>query len=182
MRAAVGCRALALLVRELDGIREDGGETLGALLPSGDGRPGSTYVGAGRRFEGAFRLRQLIEPAQESLVVIDPYMDDGTFTLAAAAPSGVPRRFLSSNHRAREGVTAEAWADWRGRWEGDSECRIGNGLPHFRLLFVDGAPYRIDSSLKDFGSSLTCFQMLPADELREIEDEIESAWRRAAPL
>ena len=182
VRAAVGCRELALLVHELGGIREDTAETSGALSPSDDAPPGSTYVGAGRRFEGAIRLRQLIEPAQDSLIVIDPYMDDGTFTLAAAAPSGVFRRFLTSNHPSVRREVTDTWTNWRGNWEGESQCLTGSELPHFRLLFVDGAAYLIDSSLKDFGSRLTFLRMLPTDERHSIESEIELTWRRATPL
>lgn len=182
MRAAVGCRELALLVGELGGDREDRGETSVGLSWSKDIPPGSTYVGAGRRFEGAIRLRQLIEPAQDSLTVIDPYIDDGTFTLAAAAHSGVSRRFLTSNHRSGRRQVTDAWANWQGSWEGDSQCFTGSELPHFRLLFVDGAAYLIDSSLKDFGARLTLFRMLPTDERQSIESEIESTWRRATPL
>ena len=182
VRAAVGCRELALLVRELGGIREDRTEASGAISWSEGAPPGSTYVGAGRRFEGAIRLRQLIEPAQDSLIVIDPYMDDGTFTLAAAAPSGVSRRFLTSNHASVRREVADAWTSWQVNWEGESQCLTGNGLPHFRLLFVDGAAYLIDSSLKDFGARLTFLRMLPTDERHSVESEIESTWRRATPL
>ena len=129
VRAAVGCRELALLVRELGGTREDGGETAVAVSWSENTAPGSTYVGAGRRFEGAIRLRQLIEPARDSLTVIDPYMDDGTFTLAAAAHSGVSRRFLTSNHRSERREVTDAWTNWRGSWEGESQCLTGSELP-----------------------------------------------------
>ncbi len=182
VRAAVGCRELKLLACELGGTREDSAETPEALFSPEELRPGPTYVSAGRRFEGAIRLRQLIGPAQDSLVIIDQYTNDDTFTLAAAAPSGVSRRFLSSDHpRVSQGVT-EAWADWRASWDGDSECRIGSELPHLRLLFVDGAVYHVDASLKDFGSSLTCLRMLPTDEFRQIEGDIESMWRQATPV
>lgn len=182
VRAAVACRELSLLVDELGGVREDRVETSGALSTSDEAPPGATYVGAGRRFEGAIRLRQLIEPAQDSLTVIDPYMDDGTFTLAAAAPSGVSRRFLTSNHARARREVADAWISWQVNWEGESQCFTGKGLPHFRLLFVDGAAYLIDSSLKDFGARLTFLRMLPTDERRSIESEIVSTWRRATPL
>ncbi len=76
----------------------------------------------------------------------------------------------------------EAWASWRVKWESDSECLTGSELPHFRLLFVDGAAYVIDSSLKDFGTRLTFFGMLPTNERQSIESEIESMWRQATPL
>ena len=175
VRATVGCRELELLVGELGGSHEDkAAKTPDALLLPEEPLLGATYVGAGRRFEGALRLRQLIEPAQESLVVVDSYMDDGTFALAAAAPDGISRRFLSSDHTATRPRVTQAWADWQGQWEGDSECRIGSGLPHFRLLIVDRAAYDVDASFKDFGSSLTFFRMLPTDELRQIESTIDS--------
>ena len=184
VQAAIGCRELELLVSELGETPADSAEPREALPAPQEAGPGSTYVGAGQQFEGAMRLRQLIEPARESLVVIDQYMDDSTFTLAAAAPNGISRRFLTSNHRGvRSGVT-EAWAEWRVNWEGESECLTSTGseLPHFRLLYVDRAVYLIDSSLKDFGSRLTFFRMLPTDERESIEREIESTWRRATPL
>ena len=119
VRATVGCRELELLVGELGGSHEDkAAETPDALLLPEEPLLGATYVGAGRRFEGAIRLRQLIEPAQESLVVVDSYMDDGTFALAAAAPDGISRRFLSSDHTATRPRVTQAWADWQGQWEG----------------------------------------------------------------
>ena len=183
VRATVGCRELELLVGELGGSHEDkAAETPDALLLSEEPRLGATYVGPGRRFEGAIRLRQLIEPAQESLVVVDSYMDDGTFALAAAAPDGISRRFLSSDHPVTRPRVTQTWADWQGQWEGDSECRIGSGLPHFRLLIVDRAAYHVDASFKDFGSSLTFFRMLPTDELRQIESTIDSMWDRATSV
>ena len=184
VRAAVGCRELKLLVGELGGTPADSAEPREALPSPQEARPGSTYIGAGQRFEGAIWLRQLIEPARESLVVIDQYMDDRTFTLAAAAPNGISRRFLTSNHPAVRPVVTEAWAEWGVKWEGESECLTspGSELPHFRLLYVDRAAYLIDSSLKDFGSRLTFLRMLPTDERESIEREIESTWRRATPL
>ena len=182
VRSAVGCRELTLLVAESGGLRGDGSRLAQGLLSPGEAQPWSTYVGAGQRFRGAVRLRQLIEPARESLVVIDPYMDDATFTLAATADSEVARRFLSSSHAgAMRGVT-EAWADWHASWDGRSECRIGRELPHFRLLVVDGAAYHVDASLKDFGASLTFYRPLPTDELRQIEDAIECMWNQAASV
>ncbi len=77
-------------------------------------------------------------------------MDDGTFTLTAAAPNGI-------------------WGDRRNNWEGESKCFVGSDLPHFRLLYLDGAAYLIDSSLKDFGSRLTYVRMPPTDERERIE-------------
>ena len=91
VRATVGCRELELLVGELGGSHGEKAEIPEAVLLPEEPRVGATYVGPGRRFEGAIRLRQLIEPAQESLVVVDSYMDGATFALAAAAPDGVDR-------------------------------------------------------------------------------------------
>lgn len=181
VRAAVGCRELALLVGELGDAR-DNAENPDVLVSAEDAHQGAIYVRAGHQFEGAIRLRRIIEPARESLVVVDRYMDDDTFTLAAAPSNGISRRFLTLNHRHLKPRVIDAWAHWGARWEGDSECRTGSELPHLRLLVVDGAPYHIDSSLKDFGSSLTCFRMLPTDEWEIIRGDVESAWRRATPL
>ena len=180
VRATVGCRELELLVNQLVGVQSAPAETLDALPSPEEASQGATYVGGGQRFEGAVMLRKLIEAARDSLVIVDEYIGDGTFTLAAAAPDGISRRFLSSDHPARRGIT-EAWASWRASWKGDSECRIGSG-PHFRLLLVDGAAYHIDASLKDFGSKWTFFRMLPTDELRQIEGRVESMWRQATPV
>lgn len=184
VRAAVRCRELFLLACELGGTHDDEAETWDAVPSPQDAHPGSNYVGAGRRFEGAIKLRQIIEAAQESLVVVDPYMDDATFTLAAAAPDGITRRFLTSNYPRVLGRVTQAWRDWRVKWEGESECLAtpGNELPHFRLLYVDGAAYVIDSSLKDFGSRLTYIRMLPTDERQRIESETESSWKQAVPV
>ena len=182
VRAAVGCRELVLLVNQLNGAQEGNAVAPETLPPPAEAPRGSTFVRGGQRFEGAIRLRQLIEPAQESLFVIDPYVADGTFTLAAAAPDGITRRFLSSDHLGVRREVTEAWADQRANWGGSSECRIGSELPHFRLLFVDGAAYHVDASLKDFGSSWTFFRMLPTNELRQVEGEIESLWRQATPV
>lgn len=182
VRAAVGCRELALLVGELDGGREGTPENSAIGFSPEESHQGATYVRPGRRLEGAIRLRRLIAPARDSLFVVDPYMDDGTFTLAAAAPRGVSRRFLTSNHRNMRATVAEAWAHWQAGWEGDSQCRMGSELPHFRLLLVDGAPYHIDSSLKDFGATLTVYWRLPTLEWESIRGDVESAWRQASPI
>ena len=45
-------------------------------------------------------LRKLVEVARDPLVIVDRYLNAGTFTLAAAAPDGISRRFLSSDHPA----------------------------------------------------------------------------------
>ena len=182
VRAAVGCRELSLLVGELTDHREKGAEIHEGTVSSDEARQGAIYVRAGRRFEGAVRLRRLIEPAQESLVIVDRYVDDGTFTLAAAAATRISRRFLTLNYREVKRAVSDAWANWAPRWEGDTECRTGIELPHMRLLVVDGAPYHIDSSLKDFGSNLTCFRKLLTEEWEIIQGDVESTWRGATPL
>ena len=183
VRAAVGCRELELLVEQLVGAQGEALQTPEAPSPSpGKTLPGRSFVGGGQRFKGAVILRRLIEAARDSLVIVDQYVASGTFTLAAAAPDGIQRRFLSSNHSAVRREVTEAWAHWRNSWGGDSECRIGSELPHFRLLFIDSAAYHVDASLKDFGSTLTFYQMVPTDELRQIEGKIESMWRQATPV
>ena len=179
VRAAVGCRELDLLVKQLAREQES---ALEALPPPVEPPQGSTFVGGGKGFEGAVMLRRLIDVARDSLVIVDPYVDAGTFTLAAAATDKISRRFLSSDHPAvKRGVTAD-WDDWRAIWGGDSECRVGGELPHFRLLFVDRAAYHVDASLKDFGTRWTFLRMLPTDELLQIEGKIESMWRQATPV
>ncbi len=181
VRAAVGCRELDLLVKQLAGDQRDSIEGPAALPPPAEPPQGSTHVGPRQRFEGAVMLRRLIEVAQDSLVFVDQYVDAGTFTLAAAAADGISRRFLSSDHPASRRRVAESWNDWRASWGGDSKCRIGGELPHFRLLLVDRAAYQLDASLKDFGSSWTFLRMLPTDELLLIEGKLESMWRQANP-
>ena len=173
----MGARELALLLGELGTVREGK-----VVVPIDEAPQGATYVRGGNRFEGALRLRQLIVPARDSLVVVDGYMDDGTFTLAAAAPSGISRRFLTSNHRNVRPAVAGAWAHWEAGWEGDSQCRMGSELPHFRLLIVDGAAYHIDSSLKDFGAKWTVYWRIPTPESERMRDDVESAWRQATPI
>jgi len=181
VRAAVGCRELDLLANQLASEQENALEAPAALPPPAKPPQGSTFVGGGQRFEGAVMLRRLVEVARDSLVIVDPYLDAGTFTLAAAAADGISRRFLSSDHPAVKGEVAKAWNDWRANWGGDSECRIGGELPHFRLLLVDRAAYHVDASLKDFGTRWTFLRMLPTDELQQIEGKIESMWRQAIP-
>lgn len=182
VQAAVGCRELELLVEQLGGAQRAALETSETQPPYSGTLPGRSFVGGGQRFEGAVMLRKLMEAARDSLVIVDQYMASGTFTLAAAAPDGIQRRFLSSNHRRVLREVTEAWSDWRDSWGGNSECRIGSELPHFRLLFIDSAAYHVDASLKDFGSRLTFYRMVPTDELRQIEGQIESMWRQATPV
>ena len=182
VRAAVGCRELELLVEQLLGPQADALATSEQMPPATESIRGSSFVFGGQRFEGAVRLRQLIEAARASLFIVDPYVAAGTFTLAAAAPDGIQRRFLSSNHRGVRREVTEAWAEWRENWRGVSECRLGSELPHFRLLFIDKAAYHVDASLKDFGSKWTFFRMLPTDELRQLEGTIDSLWQQAVPI
>ena len=182
VRASVGCRELDLLVGQLLGAGSSLLATSETMPPTAETSPVRRFLDSGRRFEGAVMLRRLIEAARFSLVIVDPYMTADTLTLAAAAPDGIQRRFLCSNHpRARKEV-AIAWAEWSENWSGDSECRIGSELPHFRLLYVDTAAYHVDASLKDFGSKLSFYQMLPTDELQQLEGTIDSMWRQAIPL
>ncbi|MYB40891.1 MAG: hypothetical protein F4X76_01625 [Chloroflexi bacterium] len=181
VRAAVGCRELKLLADEIDQAVGGNGRTPNVQTSPAEVPTGATYVGGGR-FEGAIELRRLIEKARESLLVVDPYTTDDTFTLSAAAPTGISRRFLSSDHPGAIGGVTDAWPAWAGHWQGNSECRVGSRLPHFRFLLVDGAAYHIDASLKDFGASLTFYRRLPTAELNEIEGTIESMWSEAASV
>ena len=181
VRAAVGCRELRLLVDQIDQALDGTGRAPNVQPASAEAPMGATYVGGGR-FEGAIELRRLIERARESLLVVDPYTTGDTFTLAAAAPTGISRRFLSSDHPGAVVGVTDAWPDWEGRWQGNSQCRVGSRLPHFRLLLVDGAAYHVDASLKDFGASFTFYRPLPTEELRRIEGEIESMWTEAASV
>ena len=182
VRAAVGCRELSLLVDQLVGSQDKVFKPTQVPLQTAESLTTRNFVGPGQRFEGAVMLRRLIEAANRSLVIIDHYMDAGTFTLAAAATDRIQRRFLSSDHPAVKPKVTKDWANWRGVWVGNSECRLAKELPHFRLLYVDGAAYHVDASFKDFGSSLTFVQMLLTEELENIKAEIESTWRQATPL
>ncbi len=182
VRAAVGCREIDLLVDQLFGSHDKVSQTTQMSFRTTESLPRRNFVGPRQRFEGAIMLRRLIEAAQKSLVIIDHYMDASTFILAAAATDRIQRRFLGSDHAAVERKVTKAWANWRGVWGGNNQCRLSKELPHFRLLFVDGAAYHVDASLKDFGSTWTFLRMFPTDELEQIEGKIESMWRQATPL
>lgn len=186
--AATGTRELRLLAYQLVDVRL--GERADTQdVPDHDemSNIGTRYFRSGQRFEGAIEIRRLIQQAQHSILVVDGYIAEETFILANAAPSRVSRRFLMLSNRRQTGMAlvVEAWTKWASSWsEGGAECRVVHRslLPHTRYLYVDGARYHFDASLKDFGQRFTHFRLLHPSEVREVEAAVTAAWAAAVPL
>ncbi len=188
--AATGTRELRLLAFQL--VDVDPGER--AEMQPQDvpdqhemSNIGTRYFRSGQRFEGAVEIRKLIQQAQHSLLVVDGYIAEETFILANAAPSRVSRRFLMMSNQRPAGTDPrlEAWAKWASSWnEGGAECRVVHRslLPHTRFLYVDGARYHFDASLKDFGHRFTHFRLLGPSEVRVVEAAVTAAWATAVPV
>ena len=187
--AAIGTRELGLLASQLVASRR--GEQAGAQPPMGPATDdtsiiGTRYFRSGQRFEGAVEIRKLIQEAQYSIRIVDGYIAEETFILANTAKSGISRQFLMLTRRpaAMDGIRA-VWPKWAGVWrDGGAECRaVGRPpLPHSRYLYVDGARYFFDASLKDVGRSLTHFRLLAPSEVRLVEAEVAAAWAAGVPL
>lgn len=188
--AATGTRELRLLAFQLADVHL--GERAGTQpqdVPDHDEMSdiGTRYFRRGQRFEGAVEIRKLIQEAQHSILVVDGYIAEETFILANAAPSRISRRFLMMSNQRPAGMAfvVESWTEWASSWsEGGAECRMVHRslLPHARYLYVDGARYHFDASLKDFGQRFTHFRLLRPSEVRVVEAAVTAAWATAIPL
>ncbi len=124
--------------------------------------------------------------AQRSILVVGGYVSNETFILLHSADTNISRKVLMLDHRSTLTKTLrETWAKWSAVWdEGGTKCRAiaSSALPHTRYLFIDGARYHFDASLKDFGKRLTHFRLLEPLEARLVESEIDSAWALAVVI
>ncbi|MBI5536870.1 MAG: hypothetical protein HY898_29380 [Deltaproteobacteria bacterium] len=153
---------------------------------------------SGDRVEARAAIRDLVNPARDEVLVVDPYFASTEIVdyMLAVGGARVPIRILTATEALKErrklqGQPVE---------EGDALQRVlddvsrqGVANPymirvmagekpeiHDRFLVIDGRVYLIGSSLNEFGSRGTMLiELTPG---LGVEEQLEAAWDRATPF
>ena len=110
---------------------------------------GQRVLRGGQMFEGNLALREILESAQSSIAITDPYIGPRLFNLLTARQAGVMIRLLSNKISPADLQTAE---DFKAEY-GYLQLRLQKTGMHDRFLIIDGlTAYSVGHSLKDLGS------------------------------
>lgn len=151
--------------------------SLEAALPA----PTGQAFGPGAAYDFFKALRELVGSADQSLFVVDPYMDAETFDgYLTALPAGRSARLLLAKYASDVAVASRKFASQTGCV---LEARRSDSI-HDRVVFVDASQcWVLGSSIKDAAAKKpTYLAPLSADVAAQKLQIYEGLWNAATPI
>ena len=155
-------------------------ETLRGLLMGRQAPPPVRYVPPGTQLEAYVSLKEVIGQARETLMLVDPYVNEATLLPLISLGPAITVRILTVDPPMDFG---NALAKFKAQWGGNAQARAGRKDLHDRFLVVDDNVYQSGASFKDLGLRGSVLSEIQAEpEKTAIRDDIEAAWNAATPI
>ena len=160
-------RLLRMWIREIDEF-----ETPGDLTEQ--------YIRPRSQFDAYVQLRDMMQTAAGSLMVVDPYTDDETLQLLKTVSPDVHVRVLTVNPAKDFGYVLKLF---RKQWGGKIEARQGPKELHDRFLLIDDRLFFSGASFKDLGRRGSFMAEIRTEAIKQaVKRDIEAWWEAAQPI
>jgi hypothetical protein len=144
------------------------------------GNVAKQYIPPRSQFDAYVLLKDTLEEAAGSLVVVDPYVDDSTLKPLLTVKPAVGIRLLTV--KAPKDF-AHAVERFRQQWGGNIEARQGTKDLHDRFLLVDDRVFLSGASLKDLGQRGSVLIEIQNERAKaDIKKDIDRSWQAAQPI
>lgn len=138
------------------------------------------YVPPRSQLDAYVLLKDTMDGASASLVVVDPYVDDSTLQPLLAVKPGVSIRLLTVKPSKD---FAHAVERFREQWGGNIEARKGTKELHDRFLLVDGRVFFSGASFKDLGQRGSMIDEIRSEAVKDaVRKDVEASWKQAQPI
>jgi len=138
------------------------------------------YIPPRSQFDAYVQLKDTVEQASASLVLVDPYVDDSTLQPLLAVKPTVTIRVLTVKP---SGDFAHAVERFQQQWGGNIEARKGDKELHDRFLLVDDRVFFSGASFKDLGQKGSVIAEIRTEAIKQaVKKDIETWWKAAQPI
>jgi hypothetical protein len=138
------------------------------------------YIRPGSQLDAYAQLKDTVERASTSLVVVDPYVDHSTLQLLLDVNPGVSLRVLTVRPSKD---FAHAVDRFREQWRGTVEARVGPKELHDRFVLLDDRVFVSGASIKDIGErGSTLVEIHSEVDKAAIRRDVDKAWEAARPI
>jgi hypothetical protein len=153
---------------------------LEAQTASGTKPTPEQYIPPRSQFDAYVLLKDTLEEAAGSLVVVDPYVGDSTLKPLLAVRPAVSIRLLTVKPPKD---FAHALERFRQQWGGNIEAREGTKELHDRFLLVDDRVFFSGASFKDLGQRGSMIDEIRTEAMKQaVKKDIEAWWAAAQPI
>ncbi len=143
-------------------------------------QPSVRYVPPASQLEAYVSLKEVIGQARQTLMLVDPYVNEATLLPLISLGPAIAVRILTVDPPNDFG---NALAKFKAQWGGNAQARAGRKDLHDRFLVVDDKVYQSGASFKDLGLRGSVLSEIQAEpEKTAIRDDIEAAWNAATPI
>jgi len=138
------------------------------------------YIRPRSQFDAYVLLKDMMQTATVSLMVVDPYTDDETLQLLRTVSPNVHARVLTVQ-AARD--FAHVLKLFRQQWGGKIEARQGSKELHDRFLLIDDKVFFSGASFKDLGRRGSFMAEIRTEAIKQaVKKDIEAWWKAAQPI
>ena len=138
----------------------------------------------GTHYDAYVAIRDVLEKAASSIVIVDPYMGSTLFsTLSAISPGSLSIHLLTTGKNLKPDFSVEA-SNFRLQYSTVAmEVRTTSDF-HDRFIVIDGTEYyHIGASIKDAGKRAFLISRLEDGQvITALKQHIDQAWTSAAPV
>ncbi len=138
------------------------------------------YMPAGSQLDAYVQLKDTLEEAVGSLVLVDPYVDDSTLQALLGVNPTVNIHVLTVKPSKD---FAHALERFREQWKGTVEARVGPKDLHDRFVLVDERVFLSGASLKDLGQRASVLLELHNEAAKAaITRDVDKSWNAAQAI
>ena len=138
------------------------------------------YIPPRSQFDAYVALKDMMQTAAGSLVVVDPYTDDETLQLLKTVSPNVHVRVLTVQPAKDFDHVLKLF---RQQWGGKIEARQGPKELHDRFLLIDDRVFFSGASFKDLGRRGSFMAEIRTEAIKQaVKKDIEAWWKAAQPI
>ena len=142
--------------------------------------PQELLIGAGTPHSAYVLLRDMVEKASQSVLIVDPWVDRTLFDLLSNVPASVGVRILTRQQYLPSDFTTEA-TKFKQQHSARVEVRVGLSDLHDRFLAVDDRLFFSGASFKDLGKKGSMVIEI-FDVRAETVSALEASWNAGKVL
>ena len=138
------------------------------------------YIRPRSQFDAYVLLKDMMQTAAGSLMVVDPYTDDETLQLLRTVSPNVHARVLTVQPAKDFDHVLKLF---RQQWGGKIEARQGPKELHDRFLLIDDRVFFSGASFKDLGRRGSFMAEIRTEAIKQaVKKDIEAWWKAAQPI